>query len=113
MSATERSSGVLVLTAGGAAVRPRPTFRSLVLDRTIPVPSGLRGLEKWIPVEDSVEYSEGITWSVTKKYADAPVCEVTGAELVQAGSGRPVLLTPTLTLKGGVESEVSSDVGLC
>lgn len=58
-----------------------------------------------------MEDSKGISWSVIEKFVEASVYEVTGAELVQAGSGRLVLLA--LTLRGGVESEVSSEVELC
>lgn len=58
-----------------------------------------------------MEDSKGISWSVTVMLVDASVCEVTGAELVQAGSGRLVLVT--LTLRGGVESELSSDADWC
>lgn len=58
-----------------------------------------------------MEDSKGISWSVIEKFVEASVYEVTGAKLVQAGSGRLVLLA--LTLRGGVESEVSSEVELC
>lgn len=58
-----------------------------------------------------MEDSKRVSWSVSEKFVDASVCEVTGAELVQAGSGRLVLVA--LTLRGGVESELPSDVELC
>lgn len=61
-------------------------------------------------MEDSVDDSEVISWSVSEELVDAAAWEVTGAELVQAGSGRLVL--DALTLRGGVESEVPSDVEL-
>lgn len=65
----------------------------------------------WIPVEDSVEDSNRISWSFPEAFVDASECEVAGGELVQAGSGWLVLVSPTL--RGGVESEVSSDVEVC
>lgn len=92
-------------------VRSRPAVCSLVLDAAVSVASSLRVLERWIPVEDPVEDSKGISQSVTEKFVDASVCEVTGDELLQAGSGRLVLVA--LTFRGGVDSEVSSAVELC
>lgn len=58
-----------------------------------------------------MEDSNRISWSFPEALVDASVCEVTESELVQAGSGWLVLVS--LTLRGGVESEVSSDVELC
>lgn len=58
-----------------------------------------------------MEDSNRISWSFPEAFVDASVCEVTEGELVQAGSGWLVLVS--LTLRGGVESEVSSDVELC
>lgn len=58
-----------------------------------------------------MEDSNRISWSVPEAFVEASVCEVTEGELVQAGSGWLVLVS--LTLRGGVESEVSSDVELC
>lgn len=52
-----------------------------------------------------------VSRSVIETFVDASVCEVAGAELVQAGSGRLVLVA--LSLRGGVESERSSDAGWC
>lgn len=65
----------------------------------------------WISVEDSVGDSRRISWSFPEAFVDTSVCEVTVGQLVQAGSGWPVLVS--LTLRGGVVSEVSSDVELC
>lgn len=54
-----------------------------------------------------------VSRSVTETFVDASVCEVAGAELVQAGSGRLVLVLVALSLRGGVESERPSDAGWC
>lgn len=70
-------------------------------------------LELWTPVEDSVEVPtlEPDPWSVPEMCVEPSAGEVTGDVEETDTSGWSVL--GSVTLRGGVESDVSSDVEMC
>lgn len=104
------TSDVLLLTVGGAVVRPKLTFCSPVWDETPSVPSWFWVLELWAPVEDSVEVPtlEPGPRSVPEVFAGPSADEVTGG--VEETDTSDWSVPGSVTLRGGVESEVSSDV---
>lgn len=111
VSVRESSSSVgLMLTVGGAVVRPKSMLRSVVRDETTSVSSWFCVLELWIPVEDSVEVStlEIGPWCVPEVFV-----EPTGGGVTDGvwETDRPYWsVLSSVILRSGVESEVSSDV---
>lgn len=107
------SPDVLLLTVGGPVVSPKPTLCSLVCDETHSVPSWFSVLELRTPVEDSVDVStlEPDPWSVPEMFVGPPAGEVMGGVDEMDTSDWSVL--GSVTLRGGVELEVSSDVEVC
>ena len=113
LSVRESSSFVaLMLTVGGAVVRPKSmlVLCSVVRDEATSVPSWFCVLELWIPVEDSVEVStlEIGPWCVPEVFVEPAGGEVTDGVWE---TGRPNwLVLSSVLVRSGVESEVSFDV---
>lgn len=103
-------SDVLLLTVGGAVVRPKPTLSSSVWDETPCVPSWFRVLKLWVPVEDSVDVPkyESSPWSVPEMLVGSTAGEMTGGVDETDTSEWSALGSVTMT--EGVELEVPSDV---
>lgn len=99
---------MLLLTVEGAAVRPKPAFPSLVWDESPSVPSWF-----WVSVEDSVEVPtlKLDPSSVPETLVELPAVAVKAGGEETDTSDWSVL--GSVTLRGGVESEVSSAVDMC
>lgn len=106
-------SDVLLLTVGGAVVRPKPTLSSSVWDETPCVPSWIRVLELWVPVEDSVDVPkyEPSPWSVPEMLVGSTAGEMTGG--VDETDTSVWSAPGSVTMTDGVELEVPSDVTIC
>lgn len=106
-------SDVLLLTVAETVVRPKLTFSSLVWDESPVVPFWFWVLELWPEVEDSGEVPilEFNSWFVREMSVAPPAGEVT--EGVEETDTSDCLVLGSVTLRGGVESEGSSDVEAC
>ncbi len=107
------SSDVILLTVGGPVVRRQPRLCSLVWDEMPSVPSWFGVLELWTPVDDSVGVPtlEPDPCSVPEMFVGPSAGEVMGGVEDTDTSDWSVL--SSVTLRGGVESEVSCDVVVC